>query len=74
MAYARRANFGSRASSLAKHLRRRKNIMRLIKLGAPLCHLSRRCLVAAQSCLHNSAEHFGVLLGDLPCAFAPNLP
>jgi lipoprotein-anchoring transpeptidase ErfK/SrfK len=32
--------------------------MRVNKLGAPLCHLSRRCLVAAQSCLHNSVELF----------------
>ena len=48
--------------------------MRLNKLGALFGYLSRRCLVAAQSCLHNSAGLFGALLGDLPCTFAPNLP
>jgi len=73
MAYARRGDFGSSARSLAKHLHRRVEHHAADKLGAPLRHLLRRCLVAAQSCLHNSAVLFGVLLGDLPCAFAPSL-
>src|ERR1700722_6216968 len=62
-------NFRSNLRPLAKDLRRPEEHCPADNLGAPLHHSLRRCLVAAQSCLHNLLSFWGTCLACLhqPC-------